>query len=345
MSLSTVTLTSTGQQVKLGRNRPTAIVGTNKYVLREYADGSHKLTLKFASYYDPAKDANAPPPVIVDWMAKAAASLSHMYLNDQLGDCVIAGKYHAVGIWTGNETGTAVTGTDAEVKAAYTSICGPGDNGCNIVAVLDAFKTSGLKFNGVTHKISDYVSIDWTNQLLVQVALEVFGTITLGINLPQAWLDAPEGGTWDVTTSQIVGGHDVTAGGYDATGVWVSTWGGKRKITWKAFLSKQWIEEAEVPLSPDWYSNGNLAPNGIDGKTLAIDLAALGNGVVPPIGPPSPTPPVPPTPVPPTPPVSSVTITLSQPVRAGQYVRFTKAKPAGVYALEAQTMTDVVEAE
>ena len=59
-----------------------------------------------------------------------------------------------------------------------------------------------------------------------------------------------------------------------------------------------------------------------------------------PVTPVSPTP-VPPTPVPPTPvpPSPLTTITLPQAVRAGQFVRFKTAKPAGVYVLQGQSET------
>lgn len=207
MNTRTMTL-GNGQTAKLGRIRPTTIVSTDKYVLREYADGSHKLTLRMGHYYNAAKDQVQPVPA-TNWRAKALASIKRMYLNDTEGDCVIAGKYHSVGVWTGNEVGTPAVGTDAEVQSMYMGICGPGDQGCVITTVLDYMKAKGLPFNGVLHKIADYVSVDWTNKLLMQVGIAVFGTVTLGINLPQAWMDAPDGGTWDVTTTPIIGGHDV----------------------------------------------------------------------------------------------------------------------------------------
>jgi hypothetical protein len=284
MSLPPITLPN-GQQVKLGRIPPVIAFDYGGLRVRQYADGHQKVTLRFGNYLDPAQ-VQAPLPDSTNWRAKAGESLKHMYLNDQYGDCVIAGKYHSVGIWTGNDSDQIVTGTDSEVLAAYHAICGPGDNGCIITDVLDAFRDRGLKFQGVTHKIDDYVSIDWTNKELVKAALQVFGTITLGIDLPSAWTSGGDGSTWDVTNSGSVGGHDVPAIDYDAKGVYISTWGGTRLMTWAAFLSKRWIGEADVPLSPDWYGKDNLAPNGIDAARLKDDLAKLGQGVIPTIDPP-----------------------------------------------------------
>lgn len=66
--------------VKLGRRRPKA----------------RPQCLTFGAYFDPSKA--TPPPATVDYSAKAMPSMAKMYLNDQYGDCVIAGKYHAEGV-------------------------------------------------------------------------------------------------------------------------------------------------------------------------------------------------------------------------------------------------------
>jgi len=269
-----------GQHVKLGRIRPK----------------SRPQCLNLANYFD-ASALASPPPAVVDWTSKAMPALKRMYLNDQYGDCVIAGKYHQVGLWSGNSAGTAVQGTDKEVYASYQKICGPGDNGCMITAVLDYFKNTGLPFNGQVHKIDGYVTADWTNKLLVQIGILLFGGGTIGINLPQAWTCS--NCIWDTTNSQIVGGHDVCLVGYNEQGVQICTWGGIVTITWNAFLSRKWIEELYFELGQDWYK-GNLAPNGIDVDKLKRDLSVIGGGGIPPLDDPTP-PPVPP--VPPTPPV------------------------------------------
>jgi hypothetical protein len=230
------------------------------------------------------------------------ASIQRVYLNDAYGDCVIAGKYHAEGVWSGNDSDSpgVALGTDQEVYAAYQSICGPGDNGCLITAVLDYFRDSGLRFSGSVRKIDGYVSVDWTNKLEVQVALYLFGAVTIGLNLPSAWTS---NAIWDVTNAPIVGGHDVTCVGYDDQGVQVASWGRLYTITWAAFLSTHWLEEAYVMLAPDWYGSHRLAPSGVDADTLAADLAKLGGGGIPPIDPtPAPPPSPGPGPEPPPPP-------------------------------------------
>lgn len=284
-----------------------------------------KRTVQFRNHF---RASATPPPDKVDYTAKAMASLGRMFLNDQYGDCVIAGKYHALGVWTGNDSSAVVTPTDQEVHQQYQSICGPGDNGCVITNVLDTFQQRGLPANGVVHKIDGYCSVDWTNKLEVQVALYLFGALTIGINLPSEWANnAQPGAVWTPTRSGIVGGHDVTIVGYDQVGVQISTWGMVLTIRWDAFLSRVWVEECYALLSPDWYGSDKLAPSGVNADTLKADLAALAQGNIPDPGP-APTPVVPPTPTPtptPTPiaPVYTIDGTVSMPGWFGA----TKAMP------------------
>lgn len=229
-------------------------------------------------------------PDKVDWAAKAQASISRMYLNDKYGDCVIAGKYHAHGVWTGNDANAVAVGTDQEVYQTYQSWCGPGDNGCVITEVLDYCKSQGIPMNGTRHTIAGYADCDHTNKDLVKAAIYLFGCLSLGINLPEDWTD---NAVWDVTNSRVVGGHDVTTIGYDATGVQISSWGKVYTITWAAFTSKKWLEECWVLLSEDWTNADKKAPNGVDLATLQADLQKIGGGTVPPVDPvpPGPTPP------------------------------------------------------
>jgi hypothetical protein len=230
------------------------------------------------------------PTLPVDWTAKATAALARMYLNDALGCCVVSDAYHRVGLWTGNATGTAVQGTDAEVEATY-RVWNPGrqDNGCVITDVLDYCRDHGITVGGVNHKIDGYVKIDWTNWDEWLVAVFLFGAMPLGINLPDAWT---QNDVWDVTNTPVVGGHDVAAVAVPtADGALVSSWGRLYRLTRAAATSRAWVEEAYAPLSPDWYANATRAPNLIDAAALKADLAAFGHGTIPDVGPAGPNPP------------------------------------------------------
>lgn len=286
-------------------------------------DSPHTLTVKlgrktpkarppaprFASYL---KAAGSPPPAETNRRAKAMDSIRRMYLNDRFGDCVVAGKYHLIGLWSGNDGPQVVLATDNEVYQQYQQICGPGDNGCNVTDVLDAMKSRGLPCNGVAHKIDGYVAVDWRNKLEVMVAIYLFGGLTLAIDLPAEWEQNPT--TWATPQRNIVGGHDISAVDYNADGVVIATWAGTRLIPWPTFTTLNSNTELYAALSPDWYGNDNLAPMGVDVLALKVDLQKLGGGQIPDIDPtpvpvppgPTPTPPGPtpdpgPTPTPPVP--------------------------------------------
>lgn len=259
---------SSGQTVALGRISPSRVVvpKTARYLTKP----------------------TAPQPASMDFSAKAIPAIKQMYLNNTLGDCVIASALKRIGIWTGNESGNTVLATDTEVLSAYHGICGAGDNGCIIQSVLDTAKKKGLVASGVAHKIDDWVVLNWTSQEMVQAAICLLGTGCIGINLPQAWLNSPD--IWDVTDTPIIGGHDVVFFGYGPEGVYIGTWGGRRTITWAAFTSRTWIEEAYTMISPDWYVNGNVSPMGVDVGTLRTALTQIGSGIIPQIPDPGPLP-------------------------------------------------------
>lgn len=259
--------------VKLGRIRPKAIPSV----------------LRFANYFSEITAAT-PPPDSINRRDKAAAALARMYMNDRIGCCVISGKAHALAVWAANDANANLQASDQEIYSQYQSICGPGDNGCVITNVLDVMRSKGFIAAGQAWKIDGYVLCDWRNKLEVQVAQYLFGAGTIGLNLPQAWT---ENAVWDVTSTQIVGGHDVTVIDYDASGVYISSWGRIYRMTWAAFTSTRWIEEYYALLAPLWYGSDGLAPCGVDVVTLKADLAKLGNGIIPDI---TPTPPVPPAP-------------------------------------------------
>lgn len=267
--------------VKLGRIIPKAVLDYGRFRVVVLPDGTQKVSPRLSYNTLPA---TATPPDDCDYSAKAMASIARMYKNDQYGDCVVAGKGHQFGIWTGNDSGTVALATDTEIVNQYHQWCGAGDNGCNISDVLDRIKAGGMVLGGKTYHIDGYVSVDNTNKALVMVAHYLFGTLTLGIDLPSAWANAPEGGLWDVTNTGIVGGHDVCSVAYtSAKGVTIATWAGLRTITWPAFTSRKWITELYAELSPSWYGDDRLAPMGIDAAALQADLALIANGQVPPI--------------------------------------------------------------
>ena len=263
------------------------------------------------------------PPSSCNYAPNAMQSLSQMYLNDQLGDCVIAAGYHIVGVETGNANGgTPFVATSAQITSDYSNIGGyvPGDpstdQGADEQTALNWWTSKGFA-NGT--KLSGWVAIDATNQQEVQQAMFLFENLLLGIELPDSWISpfpSVNGFTWDVGTPDPGNGHAICCVGYSAQGVYIDTWGLIGTITYAA-IKELCVNsnggELYVLLTPDQIAKGQAkAPNGVAWADLISDFIAMG-GTIPapppvPTPPTPPAPPVPPPPVPVTPTLTSITI-------------------------------------
>lgn len=303
--------TETGKQFKLGR-APARVKAAPR--LRQFLDFTKAL----------------PAPAEYNLSAKAAQALSHMYMNDTYGCCVISGKAHAVGVWSANDNAPIIIATDREITNEYFGTCGPGDQGCYIPAVLDKMRDKGLLFGGQLRKIAGWVAGDPADIEECKVGIILFGGFCIGFNVPSKFMNIGDGGTWDIAPGErwnSVGGHDVQIIGYNAAGVILSTWGGLRTMTWRTLTNRAVVDELYYILSPDWTNNDKLAPNGVNVEELEKRLAIIGGGTIPdwePVVPPPSPPPVPPSPpsppVPPLPPPPvPITITLNGTAHTAAY--------------------------
>jgi hypothetical protein len=251
------------------------------------------------------------PPDSVDYSGNAPKSLGNVYLNDQLGDCVIAGGYHVLGLWTGN-AGDEFVATDDQIRSDYTSACGPGDQGCDEQTTLDYWVKTGFA-NG--DKLLGYVGVDATNKTLMQQGIDLFENIYFGVELPDKWINPmpqESGFTWDVAGSPDENnGHCIMGVGFDKNGVKVDTWAMFGTVTYAA-LAKYMVTksggEAYFLISEAILAKGMAkAPNGFAWYTLIQDFNSLGANIpLPPQPAPNPEPPVNPDPEPPVAPVDEV---------------------------------------
>ncbi len=277
--------------------------------LRKYLRGLRAMTL----------------PASISYATLAATSLSQMYLNDSLGDCVIAGGYHLLGIATGNaDGGSPFIATPGQITSDYSAIGGyvPGnpatDGGCDQPTAFAYWMgVNGGKGFADGSYLGGYANVDATNVPEVQTAIVSFESVTFGVGLPDAWVSAistlKPGDVWDVAgPANPDNGHDFIACGYDSVGVQICTWGMIITITWAAVAAYA-VESAEgalyALLSDEQIAKGQTtSPNGLNWTTLLADLEALPgeitSGHAPAVPPPNPAPPAPPAPTP-TPPAPS----------------------------------------
>lgn len=250
------------------------------------------------------------PPAVDSYAALAAPGIAELYLNDTLGDCVIAGGYHVLDTWSGNATGgLPFIATDTEITADYSAIAGyvPGDpntdNGTDLPNGIAYWTSHGFASGD---KLVAAVSIDPTNRTELEQAVYLFENLYLGLNLPDAWVNpmpANSGFTWDVAGApDSSNGHCVAVVGYTAQGLTIATWGMTGTMTWAAaakYLATANQGECYALLAQAQLDKGQqVAPNALSWTSLVADFNAMGGNAPAPSPNPSPTPTPSPTPVP-----------------------------------------------
>ena len=180
-----------------------------------------------------------PAPPTVDYSPKGQPALANVYLNDQLGDCVIAGAYHVVATETGNAD-DLFTATNDQLIKDYSAIGGydpadpNSDQGCDEPTALNYWLQNGFA-NGT--RPLGWISVDATNADELRSALYLFENLYFGVELPDAWVNPMPNGkfTWDVAGPPVPdNGHCVIGVGYTGAGVTIDTWGLLGTVTWEA---------------------------------------------------------------------------------------------------------------
>ena len=232
-------------------------------------------TLQFARYVSRVLPAY---PKFADWMSRAQDW--GMMLNDTLGDCTIACAGHQVQAWTTYASSEVII-PDSSILLAYespeTGGYVPGDpstdNGCAIIDVLNYWRQTGIG----GHKILAYVQLDPRNAAHVRCAIDLFGSVYIGLALPitaQAqngcwWVSGVTGdgapGSW--------GGHAIPIMWYSPKIYQLVTWGQTWWLT-PGFLDT-YCDEAYAIISQDWIEANGLSPSQFNLAQLQADLAEV----------------------------------------------------------------------
>jgi hypothetical protein len=261
---------------RLGRNRPVARgprLSLKNYLMR----------------------ALPPPPASADYSSKAAKPLSQMYLNNQLGDCVIAGMAHLVGLFTGNAGGPAAIYTDNEIISLYSAIGGyvPGhpntDRGCDEQTALNYWQQHGAPTPSGAHEIAGWLSVDGSDPTEFRTALWLFENLYFGLELPNAWINpfpSAPGFVWNVAGPSVpTNGHCVVGVGYTSKGVTICTWGMLGLMTDAAvakYATTVGAGELYTVVSHDALEKATQkAPAGFDWSQLVADFDSMGGNVSP----------------------------------------------------------------
>jgi len=266
---------ATGRTVRFGRKRPVARyprLSLRNYLMKSFPQ----------------------PPASVDYTPNAAASLSNIYDNDTLGDCVIAGIAHVVGTLTGNASpGNPYLYADSDIIALYSAIGGyvPGDestdNGCDETTALAYWQNNGAPVG--FHQIAGYLAVDPANPEEYRAALWLFENLYFGLELPDEWVNpfpSESGFVWDAAGDPDPNnGHCIIGAGYDAVAgtVTVNSWGMLGTLT-DAAIAKYAAQSANGQLftviSQDAIASATeAAPNGFDWTQLVADFDGIGGSI------------------------------------------------------------------
>jgi hypothetical protein len=238
-------------------------------------------TLRLTTYLTPTVP--TPPPA-VDYAA--AVRDWGMLGNDRVGDCALAGEAHADMLWVANAEHEQLAITTAMVLHAYSELTGydphadgpggnPTDRGTVLLDALKAWRRRGID----RQKIKAFVEVDPRSIEHAKLAIDLFGCLYVGVELPDAvlpqapgdlppWTVVPDGSRSHAPDPH--NGHCVVYAGYDAAGLTVVTWGTTVTASWEFHTA--YCDELYAMLSPAWLRHD---PPGIDVATLTADLALV----------------------------------------------------------------------
>ena len=229
------------------------------------------------------------PPKDISYVDKGIEALRQVYLNDELGDCVVAGAAHMIGVWTGNSGPRPSIFGDWALKNAYHDFSGglypESDSGCDEEYALNVWTHKGFApAYANQHRIVAWVAVDAANVQQVKTAIWLFGGVMSGAGLPDAWINPPPSGdgfTFDAAGApNLSNGHCMTHFSYDDQSIGCATWGMYGRLTFEA-LAKYFVPSSGgalyAAISADALIRATqTAPNGFKAADLIADARKIG---------------------------------------------------------------------
>lgn len=193
-------------------------------------------TIKMASLF---KKRVKMPPLSYNFDEANKGCDTPMFLNDVLGDCVIAGRAHMTRRLELIEQGSVINVSDDEVKRQYFSETGGNDSGLNMLKSLKCWRKSGWIAAKSLYYIHAFASIATSNKVHIAKAIYHLSGVYAGFDLPVS-AQKQIGSVWKVTTGKDSvagswGGHCIYIYGYNKDGLECVTWGARQKMTWDWF--------------------------------------------------------------------------------------------------------------
>lgn len=213
----------------------------------------------------------ATPPSSFDYGPKVAGGFP-MALNDELGDCTIAGVVHVLQLCYAAVGQTFDYPGDDAVRETYFGLTGGQDSGLDETVVLNAWMAGGL----FGTKILGWAPIDVHDHNMLVTALYNFGHLYLGGDIPNdAETQFEDGGWWTLEPGHNpgVGGHCFVGAGANARGFDDVTWGDEDGFTsnwWRAYGTNAYV------VFPELFADAGHGPlASINANQLRADLKAV----------------------------------------------------------------------
>lgn len=246
----------------------------------------HLVLEKYLHPRTPLSRASLPPVTLLADVDRASAVPSWpMYMNDQLGCCVPAGKGHMFGAMSWYGSGVEALFADSEIVATYSRdggyVAGEAstDQGCDMQTALANAVTYGMTdTTGKVHKALGYARFgNPADEVLLGQVLDVFGSVYVGINVQQVIeTEFDAGQPWTYVPGQPwAGGHCVVLQRrYPSTSAPVLeyvTWGALQRAysTFQAHAA----EEAWAVVTQDWVRANGTSVEGMNVAQLLADMA------------------------------------------------------------------------
>ena len=198
-----------------------------------------------------------------------------------VGDCAIAGPYHAEMLW--NAVGGKIFSADTKtVIDTYSDVTGyvlgdeTTDQGSNVDQVANYWHTTGLADSqGNRHRIDAWVRLEAGNMKELLYAIYLFDVVGIGVQFPVEWMSAMTNGQWwdHLDTPQIEGGHYILGVGSVSGNIDVITWGRQQILTPAGY--SQFCDEAVAYVSQERLLASGKDLNGFDLDQLMSDFQEL----------------------------------------------------------------------
>ena len=245
-----------------------------------------------------------------------------MFGNDQLGDCVIAGRAHQTLRFEAFEQSKAIPISDQDAVDEYFSESGGQDSGLVLLDSLKEWRKKGWLAAGERYNAFGFAELDRSKHAEITASIYFLRGANIGLQLPlSAQSQIANGEIWDVTEDPNFdpygpaapgswGGHCVYLVAYDPAGPVCVTWGQLQQMTW-AFFDADCDEAYGIVQNREAF----VAGSPVDVALLEQEIAEITGQA-----PPAPTPPQPVPPSPPAPPSPVPTPTKDEMAKVGNWL-------------------------